>query len=105
MSTMDQTSVLYEAWTSVVAASGAAVNLTVQNRTNIGMIWQVGTSAPATTDWTGFKLPRRAAEPYHFGAERTVQIADGETFYVRATSPHFDSDAPPKLEHWYADAV
>lgn len=101
MSTMGQTSVLHESWTAVVAASGAAVNLTLQNRTRFPMIWQVGTSAPTATDYTGFKLPRRASEPYHFGAERTVQIPDGETLYIRTTSPHFDTASPPKVEHWY----
>lgn len=105
MSTMGQTSVLYESWTSVVAASGTAVNLTLQNRTRFPMIFQVGTAAPDATDYTGFKLPRRQSEPWHYSAPMTVQIEDGETLYIRTPSPHFDADAPPKVEHWYADAV
>lgn len=102
------TSIYYDTWTSVAAASGANLNVLMQNISQLPFIWKMGATssgAPATTDWVGYRMADIHSEPWQHAAAFAILCEDGDTVWVRCTSPHFSTDSPPKLKVSYQTAA
>ena len=102
------TSIYYETWTGVAAASGSDRNVLMQNLSHHQMIWKMSATsggAPEATDFTGYRMADRGSEPWQHGAAFAILCEDGDTVWVRTTSPHFDTANPPKLKVSYQTAA